>query len=289
MKERLQSAKSQSKQSSYDCYSFDFKGLVVELHRHSVFEMVYCENGRCELQLGGKVQLMESGQMVLIGPGLVHSLQAIAGVTGANGIAVHFPKSVFPAGLLNLPEAEGVRKMISEARGGIVFRLSDSDRIRARMMGLIRSRGMFRLSRLHVLMDLISQEWNGQVVDEESLNMKGNRQAQARTSAVQRFIEVNYATIRGREAAASFLGMEANAFSRFFHENAGVSFSEYLSTVRVQKAARQLLARRGLSIPEVARQSGFGTQSAFNRQFKRRLGMTPTAYRRVADLELMAP
>ncbi len=281
--------KSGADQSSYDCYSFDLQGLEPDLHRHSRYELVFIVYGRGRLQIGLRSVPLETGHIVVLGPGVLHSFESAESMGRLSGVVVHFSKQVIPTGLLNLPEAEAIRSMISSAKSGIVFKVTDPDRIRSRMVGLTRSRGMFRLSRLHVLLDLVAQQWSGEVVENEQLASKAPVRSQARLEAVKRYLKANCERAIGRADAAAFLGLEVNAFSRFFHEAAGVSFNEYLSNIRIQKAANWLLSRKDFSIPEVARRSGFQNQSAFNRQFKRRLGMTPTAYRNAADMEPLAP
>ena len=59
---------------------------------------------------------------------------------------------------------------------------------------------------------------------------------------------------------------------------AGLPPLQWLTAERVRRA-RQLLEDTGLSIEEVARQSGLGTAANLRLHFVRRTGTTPTAYR----------
>ena len=54
-------------------------------------------------------------------------------------------------------------------------------------------------------------------------------------------------------------------------------------------AATLLVARRRMPVAQVARESGFRNLSVFNLQFRKRLGMTPRAYRKRQDSELEQP
>jgi AraC-like DNA-binding protein len=81
--------------------------------------------------------------------------------------------------------------------------------------------------------------------------------------------------------------MEANSFSRFFVRANGQTFSDYLAVIRVRHAATSLGFRRGVSIARIARESGFRNLSVFNRQFRKRLGVTPAAYRKQQDSETL--
>ena len=53
---------------------------------------------------------------------------------------------------------------------------------------------------------------------------------------------------------------------------------QYLSNWRLQLAAG-LLERQGMSIAQIAADVGFGSEAAFNRAFKRQVGMPPGAWR----------
>jgi AraC-like DNA-binding protein len=81
------------------------------------------------------------------------------------------------------------------------------------------------------------------------------------------------------------LGREANlsrtAFSQRFAEVMGMSAIQYLSKWRLQVAAG-LLGRQGMSIARIADAVGFGSEAAFNRAFKREVGVPPGEWRRRA-------
>jgi AraC-like DNA-binding protein len=68
-------------------------------------------------------------------------------------------------------------------------------------------------------------------------------------------------------------------FSRTFKSITGISFSEYLSGVRIKEAER-LLAKTEMSISDIAEAVGFNSITHFGRCFKSAAGMTPLAYRR---------
>lgn len=64
-----------------------------------------------------------------------------------------------------------------------------------------------------------------------------------------------------------------------FRKNTGLSFTEYLSLLRMDAAAR-MLAQTDLPIRTVAERCGFSSESYFTRYFSQRAGHSPKAWRR---------
>lgn len=75
--------------------------------------------------------------------------------------------------------------------------------------------------------------------------------------------------------AADFMGMSRAYFSRFFHNVAGMTFSQYLNYVRIDNAVRMIRAEKSAPVTEIASRCGFATIRNFNRTFKELTGYSP--------------
>jgi len=80
----------------------------------------------------------------------------------------------------------------------------------------------------------------------------------------------------GRVARA--VNVSASYFSELFHKNTGLTFTEYVARVRVEKV-KHLLANPRRQITASAYDTGFKSLSQFNRVFKRVCGVSPRDYR----------
>jgi AraC-like DNA-binding protein/ligand-binding sensor protein len=67
-------------------------------------------------------------------------------------------------------------------------------------------------------------------------------------------------------------------FCKMFKKSTGMTLTEYVALVRVEKA-KTLLVDVSVRISEVVFAAGFGSIPHFNSVFKRRVGMSPTEYR----------
>lgn len=68
-------------------------------------------------------------------------------------------------------------------------------------------------------------------------------------------------------------------FSRLFHESVGITFKQYLTSLRLEYA-KQLLSEDKLSIIDIGYECGFNTPSQFFRAFRSAVGSTPSEFRK---------
>ena len=80
------------------------------------------------------------------------------------------------------------------------------------------------------------------------------------------------------------LGVPSRALSLAINQVKGMNVSQYVNDFRLDHAATLLAEGQG-SVSEVMEQSGFLTRSNFYREFQRRFGMTPAAYRDAAKAD----
>lgn len=87
-------------------------------------------------------------------------------------------------------------------------------------------------------------------------------------------IDINYSKIYF-SSEAKFMGYSESYFSKVFNTFSGMTFTEYLNTVRVEKAI-ELLKSENIKITNIASQCGFNTIRQFNRVFKKVTDCSPS-------------
>jgi transcriptional regulator GlxA family with amidase domain len=84
------------------------------------------------------------------------------------------------------------------------------------------------------------------------------------------------------EDVARAAGMERCAFSRFFSERIGITYSDLTRILRVERALAAFESQ-DVSIGEVAAMVGIANGATFIRTFRRIIGCTPSEYKRRRD------
>lgn len=99
---------------------------------------------------------------------------------------------------------------------------------------------------------------------------------------VKKYLQHNYMMHDiSLDSVSSILNLNAAYFSSLFKRTFQVNFLDYLTELRME-AARELLMDPLRSTAEVAGMVGYESANYFTRAFKKKVGMTPTDFRRSA-------
>ena len=117
-----------------------------------------------------------------------------------------------------------------------------------------------------------------EVIDEICEREKGLSSLRTQKTAddVKAYIEVNYADSNMSLNVLAFeFGITPNYLSGIFKKRFNMNFSQYLESVRLEKAYKYLQEGK-LSIDEIAQKIGYTNSDSFRRAFKRTRGVSPS-------------
>jgi len=115
------------------------------------------------------------------------------------------------------------------------------------------------IARYEQLLDLLQQS-------------SGSHYVQLASSYIDRFYFKNISL----EKCAKSIGVNASYLSRIFHQEIKLTFSKYLSLVRIRMAKMKIL--KGCPLKQVASECGFKNYNYFFKVFKDVEGITPLGY-----------
>ena len=131
-----------------------------------------------------------------------------------------------------------------------------------------------RLNLIRIMQMMIKQETGSGHVD-ENYNIKNGEVKKKIIS----YIENNYTSKITLAEISEVVHMSQKYFSRFFKENFGINFVDYVNRVRLDKAVSMLLSTDE-QVTEIALACGYTNISYFIRSFKKAFGTSPHAFRR---------
>ncbi|HCW22704.1 MAG TPA: DNA-binding response regulator [Lachnospiraceae bacterium] len=107
---------------------------------------------------------------------------------------------------------------------------------------------------------------------------KGEAHAGSVIDEAKAYICANYQRDLGLEEVSKAVNISPYYFSKLFKEKTGTTFVEYLTRLRIEKAA-QMLEDPGNSVRDICYAVGYQDPNYFSRIFKRSTGLTPSEYR----------
>ncbi len=117
------------------------------------------------------------------------------------------------------------------------------------------------------------------VEEDQENGLVPDSETDRRICEIMEYVNHNYNKNISLGHLASRLYLSATYLSKYIKQQLGVNFVELLNRTRLTRAA-DLLSHTDESIAQIALDVGFSNLSSFNRNFKEKYGMTPSAYRR---------
>lgn len=95
-----------------------------------------------------------------------------------------------------------------------------------------------------------------------------------------RFMQENLYADLDLQAVSRYLGISGSHTIRIFKSAFMTTPMQYYNTLRLEEAGRQLL-HTDETVAEISRRFGYSSQFYFSQQFKKKTGLSPTAYRKM--------
>ncbi len=148
------------------------------------------------------------------------------------------------------------------------------------MVDLINAKGFDRFELFFRLLNLLGASQDFELLASKAYVPPLNLAAEERILKVCRFVHDHFTGPVVLVEVARLANMKPTSFCRFFKKSTGQSLSEYIKDLRIAKACHLLLAETSMSISQVAFESGFQSQTLFNRVFIQKKGITPSSFRK---------
>lgn len=267
----------------------------VPLHWHDEMELIYIKKGRGRVSVG-LVSLdlvsyeVREGDIVIVCPGQLHTIEQ------QGRESMEYENIIFQMELLNSrhpdscwekylsPILHGQKSLPGLLNSELPYYskaascLDQIDEIRRTFPDGYELLIKGKLFELFFL--LCSNEASPLSRSESGLSIRQEKSLE-KTRQILKYMEQHYSEHLTIKEMAEACGFSQSHFMKFFKAALGEPFISYLNDYRLTMASRLLLSSEA-SVLTVAADTGFDNLSYFNRVFKKKFGMTPSSFRKLA-------
>lgn len=248
-------------------------------HWHSYFEITWVLEGKGNYFVNGQEYTMEKDDIIIFNNVEPHGWKLLG---GNMKLLVMIFSPEFVAEKISLFDAEYLKPFVERGsnfknRVGREEKVNEEIRISIREIYQEwneRKEGyplMIKANVLRILTMLI-RAYQDETKSGEMLKEKKN--AMKRLEQAFTYINDHYCEKITLEEVAASVYMSSNYFSSYFRKVTGISFSEYVTRIRISHA-RELLRDTDKSVTEIAMECGFHNISNFYRLYKKHVGKPP--------------
>ncbi len=253
------------------------RGEGARWHFHSAMELTWFERGKGVRFVGDHIGAFVAEDLVLLGPGVPHYWH-VAGESRGVSLQWDFP-AAHP--FWAFPEARLLSGLFREAGRGALFGGAVARAARDGILDLVGDDGVGRLGQLLRILGRLAGAAPGEMtlLSENTFELQDVAGRQRLMGEAVRYLLANFRTPVQLERLLQITGMSKSTFSRQFLKHSGKTFQDFVLSLRMQAACRELRETRR-PVLDIAVDCGFSDLSFFNRAFRRVNGCTPSHYRK---------
>lgn len=247
-------------------------------HSHHTWELACVLCGSGTRTVGDISAPIDPGEVILIPPDIPHKWQFDPSHTDADGcianICVFFEPHIIDALDDTFPEMKSALTSIKSFTHALSYTGDARREILTLMMSMRGLDSAHRLPKMIALILLLSDTAQCRAAG----SVGAMSRAERRMERIRVYCACNYGRSVTLDEVARHVGMNKSALCTFMRRHTGMSLSQYLNNMRLDRAREKLTHTDG-TIAEIAMDCGFQNVTYFNRLFRARYGTTPKSVR----------
>lgn len=251
-------------------------------HWHDEYEIIYNLDESFDVGIGDEIITLETGDIYIVEPRVLHSFQVQS--TPRNRLIVQFKPRYFSREMNDYEPYRLVNPHIKcrshiDCHEDMIYNTMrlNLEVIRTEYSKKDTGYEYMMMSKLYEFFSCMHRFFEKVDCTKQELSQRDKRIN--KLQLVFDYVDMNYHKEITLTKIAEHVGYSHYYFARFFKENTGMTFNEYLSNYRVIKVSEDLL-RDDESITEISLNAGFSSIKTFNRVFKKIKGCSPTEYKK---------
>lgn len=258
-------------------------GKVVDFHNHAEFEFHFIPRGKGKVILEEQSYSLSEGMFYLTGPGVMHYQEADA-QEDMDELCLHVNITEKARDEVDPWEAAEAEECIEKLRQLPLIPAYDSHKAMSCFLEAYQAcDGKFAgyyTSIKHLVVSILVKAVRAYDSDGIRVEAPVRDMLSYRYQYAIHFMEANYSASLTLESVAEKLNISPRQLQRVFKQmNPSSSFSKVLEDIRLEAVCRRL-EESSLPIEQIAQLEGFTNATYLHAVFRKRVGMTPGAYRK---------
>lgn len=253
---------------------------LIRWHHHNEYELHLITATSGKMFVGDYIGDFKPGNLVLTGPNLPHNWVSCEipdnGIV-TRDISLHFLDKPFREACKLLPEMSQIIPLLDRAKHGIEF-FGISEYAKQKLFKIKNKEGIFSFNEFLMLMSVLCKHEDYHLLSFSPLTNIDSKDQKRINEAID-YINKNYSSQLSMSVLAEQRGMDKSNFSRSFKKVTGITFTDFVSRVRINRAC-QLLTETNMYISTIGYHVGYNNVANFNRRFVEIKQSTPSKYRK---------
>jgi AraC-like DNA-binding protein len=241
--------------------------LQCRAHLHYHVEIVYLREGSAKAYIDSETLEFHAGDLLVVFPNKIHRFEDEIGRNRYDLFIVN----------PDLAEELAQRTANEDPKNPVIKNASSNSRLMS-LIEILRDSDKFPASCKSTLLKGYFTSFFAEILEMMPTKSAKHDENQAMRALVQ-YCSHNFTKELSLAILEEELHLSKYYISHLFGNKLGISFNEYINSLRISEACR-LLRMTDMSITEISDASGFGTLRTFNRSFIKQMGMSPSSYRK---------
>lgn len=249
-------------------------------HWHRELEILYILNGHATVNMDGERYELNPLDAIVMDYAKIH--EVIYELPQTMGICIHVSRQLLRRYMVD-PELMAIRcagQWLNEEQRDYYNELCSY--LKELTVLYVNQKKTYQLKSTALILEILTcliEHFSKPIAKSASVAKVGNME---RLEQICDYVEHNYKEEIMLQDAADELGLNREYFCRFFKQNTGTSFIQYVNQVRLNHIYQDLLHTDD-SVQEIMERHGFFNQKLFYRMFKERYECTPREARNMAQ------
>lgn len=247
-------------------------------HFHPEIEIVHVNGGSGKRHIGNHISYYSDGDLVIIGANLPHFGFTDRLTGNKSEVVIQTREELLSDSLLDIPELSAIKQLLVRSRHGVIFHGNTKKVVGNKIDKLVDVPPFKQLIAFLEILEELARSDEYSLLNVEGLALESKPQDTQRLDSIYSHVRKEFQRSIPLSEVADMVSMTEQAFSRYFKNKTGKTFTQFVNEYRLVHACK-LLSERHLSITDTCYESGFNNFSHFSKKFKAFTGKSPSQYR----------